>query len=311
MIITVTLNPAIDKTAEVQTMVPNGLNRLNHVILDVGGKGINVSKAIKELGGQSICTGFVAGDNGTWIEKKLDEMGLEYKFKRIDGNTRMNLKVLDQNMNLTELNEVGNEVNAEDLQAFKSELLKMTFAGDIVVLSGSVPKGVPIDIYKELVTLLKQKGAKVILDADGDLFTVGIEAGPNLIKPNKYELCKYFGLSEDVSDLDLIEQARKLLYKGIDTVVISLGSKGAIFITHEEVARVPGLDIIAHSAVGAGDSMVGALAYAMEQNYELIPLIKLAVATSAGAVMTKGTKAPSYAIVEKLMKEVQINFREK
>lgn len=311
MIITVTLNPAIDKTAQVDTMVANGLNRLNHVILDVGGKGINVSKAIKELGGQSICTGFIAGDNGTWIEKKLDEMGLESKFRHVDGNTRMNLKVLDHDMNLTELNEVGNEISAEDLQALKSELLAMTFAGDTVVLAGSVPKGVPKTIYKELITLLKEKGAKVILDADGDLFTEGIEAGPDLVKPNKYELCKYFNLSEDVSDLDLIENAKKLLYKGIHTVVISLGSKGAIFITHDEVACVPGLHINAHSAVGAGDSMVGALAYGMERNYELIPLIKLAVATSAGAVMTEGTKAPNYAIVEKLMREVEINFKER
>lgn len=309
MIITVTLNPAIDKTAQVKKMVPNGLNRLDHVLLDVGGKGINVSKAIKELGGQSICTGFVAGDNGAWIEKALDNMGLEYRFNLVDGNTRMNLKVLDEEMNLTELNEVGNEISAEDLELFKQNLLDMTFAGDIVVLAGSVPRGISKDIYKELVTLLKGKGAKVILDADGDLFTAGIEAGPHLIKPNKYELCKYFGLSEDVSDLDLIENAQKLLYKGIETVVISLGSKGAIFITHDEVARVPGLDIVAHSAVGAGDSMVGALAYGMENNYELIPLIKLAVATSAGAVMTQGTKAPKKAIVEKLIKEVEVYFR--
>lgn len=309
MIITVTLNPAIDKTAEVKTMIPNGLNRLDHVILDVGGKGINVSKAIKNLGGQSVCTGFTAGSNGEWIEDKLDQLGLEYKFVHTDGNTRMNLKVLDEKMNLTELNEIGTTISAESLQELKTELLKMTFSGDIVVLSGSVPQGVPKTIYKELITLLKEKGAKVILDADGELFTEGIESGPYLIKPNKYELCKYFGLSEDVSDLELIDQAKKLLYKGIEVVVISLGSKGAIFITHDEIARVPGLNIIAHSAVGAGDSMVGALAYGIEQDYELIPLIKLAVATSAGAVMTEGTKAPEYAIVEKLIKEVEINFR--
>lgn len=309
MIITVTLNPAIDKTAQVDTMVANGLNRLDQVILDVGGKGINVSKAIKELGGQSICTGFTAGNNGRWIENKLDELGLEYRFVHVDGDTRMNLKVLDKEMNLTELNEVGTEIKEEDLETFKKELLEMTFPGDMVVLSGSVPRGVPRTIYKELTTLLKEKGAKVILDADGDLFMHGIEAGPSLIKPNKYELCKYFGLSEDVSDLDLIENAQKLLYKGIDTVVISLGSKGAIFITHDEVARVPGLKIVAHSAVGAGDSMVGALAYGIEQEKELIPLIKLAVATSAGAVMTQGTKAPSLEVVEKLMNEVEINFR--
>lgn len=309
MIITVTLNPAIDKTAQVEKMVPNGLNRLNNIILDVGGKGINVSKAIKELGGKSICTGFVAGSNGKWIEDKLDELGLEYKFRHVEGNTRINLKVLDHDMNLTELNDAGDEISENDLSYLKEDLLSMVNTNDIVVLSGSVPSGVPVTIYQELITLLKGKGAKVILDADGELFTNGLEAGPTLIKPNKYELCKYFGLAQDVSDVELVSHAKKLLYKGIETVVISLGARGAIFITSEETAYIPGLKIIAHSAVGAGDSMVGALTYGMSENLELIPLIKLAVATSAGAVMTQGTKAPSRSVVEMLMKEVEIEFR--
>lgn len=309
MIITVTLNPAIDKTAHVEKMVPNGLNRLNNIILDVGGKGINVSKAIKELGGKSTCTGFVAGSNGKWIEDKLDSLGLDYKFRHVEGNTRINLKVLDRDMNLTELNDAGDEIRENDLRYLKEDLLEMVKANDIVVLAGSVPSGVPVNIYQELIIMLKEKGAKVILDADGELFTHGIEAIPTLIKPNKYELCKYFNLSEDVSDVELVSHAKKLLYKGIETIVISLGSKGAIFITNEETAYVKGLNIIAHSAVGAGDSMVGALAYGISEELELIPLIKLAVATSAGAVMTKGTKAPNRSVVEMLMKEVEIDFR--
>lgn len=309
MIITVTLNPAIDKTAHVEKMVPNGLNRLNNIILDVGGKGINVSKAIKELGGKSICTGFVAGSNGKWIEDKLDSLGLDYKFRHVEGNTRINLKVLDRDMNLTELNDAGDEIHENDLCYLKEDLLEMVNSDDIVVLAGSVPSGVPVTIYQELITMFKKKGAKVILDADGELFTHGIEAIPTLIKPNKYELCKYFNLSEDVNDVELVSHAKKLLYKGIETIVISLGSKGAIFITNEETAYVKGLNIIAHSAVGAGDSMVGALAYGISEELELIPLIKLAVATSAGAVMTKGTKAPNRSVVEMLMKEVEIDFR--
>ncbi len=309
MIITVTLNPAIDKTAMVETMIPNGLNRLSNVMIDVGGKGINVSKAIKELNGESICTGFIAGSNGEWIKSELDRMGLKHSFVEVFGNTRMNLKVLDKEMNLTELNETGNAISQDDLERFKEKLMDMTSSGDMVVFAGSVPQGVPTTIYQDLTKLLKEKGVKVILDADGDLFTRGIEAGPNLIKPNKYELCKYFGLSEDVDEIELIDNAKKLLYKGIETVVISLGSKGAIFITDDEIARVPGLNIIPHSAVGAGDSMVGALAYGISQDKELIPLIKLAVATSAGAVMTKGTKPPHISMVEMLMKEVEINFR--
>ena len=309
MIITVTLNPAIDKTAHVEKMIPNGLNRLNNIILDVGGKGINVYKAIKELGGKSICTGFVAGSNGKWIEDKLDSLGLEYKFRHVEGNTRINLKVLDRDMNLTELNDTGDQISESDLRYLKEDLIEMVKPNDIVVLAGSVPSGVPVTIYQELITMIKAKGAKVILDADGDLFTQGIKASPTLIKPNKYELCKYFGISEEVNDVELVSHAKKLLYKGIETVVISLGSRGAIFITNEETAYVKGLNIIAHSAVGAGDSMVGALAYGISEDLELIPLIKLAVATSAGAVMTKGTKAPSRSVVEMLMKEVEIDFR--
>ncbi len=309
MIITVTLNPAIDKTAHVEKMIPNGLNRLNNIILDVGGKGINVSKAIKELGGKSICTGFVAGSNGKWIEDKLDSLGLEYKFRHVEGNTRINLKVLDRDMNLTELNDTGDQISENDLRYLKEDLIEMVNPNHIVVLAGSVPSGVPVTIYQELITMIKAKGAKVILDADGDLFTQGIKASPTLIKPNKYELCKYFGISEEVNDVELVSHAKKLLYKGIETVVISLGSRGAIFITNEETAYVKGLNIIARSAVGAGDSMVGALAYGISEDLELIPLIKLAVATSAGAVMTKGTKAPSRSVVEMLMKEVEIDFR--
>ena len=193
MIITVTLNPAIDKTAHVEKMIPNGLNRLNSISLDVGGKGINVSKAIKELGGKSICTGFVAGSNGKWIEDKLDSLGLEYKFRHVEGNTRINLKVLDRDMNLTELNDTGDQISESDLRYLKEDLIEMVKPNDIVVLAGSVPSGVPVTIYQELITMIKAKGAKVILDADGDLFTQGIKASPTLIKPNKYELCKYFG----------------------------------------------------------------------------------------------------------------------
>lgn len=310
MIISVTMNPAIDKTAQVEQMVAGGLNRLSNSMSDVGGKGINVSKAIKELGGESICTGFIAGSNGKWIQEQLDILGLKHDFIEVSGNTRVNLKVLDRDMNLTELNEIGDSVKEIDIKRLEEKLMDLVKEGDIVVLAGSVPVGVPTTIYYSLINEIKAKGAKVILDADGELFSEGIEAIPHVIKPNKYELCKYFKMDESCSNIDLASAARNLLYKGIEMIVISLGAKGAMFLTHEETAYVKGLQVITHSAVGAGDSMVGALANGYAQNLELVPLIKLAVATSSGAVMTKGTKAPNRAIVEMLMKEVEIEFRQ-
>jgi 1-phosphofructokinase len=309
MIITVTLNPAIDKTAQVDTFVTGGLNRLENVIVDVGGKGINVSKAIKALGGTSLVTGFIAGSNGEWIEKEVANKGLQSNFETIAGNTRINLKVLDKDMNLTELNEAGAPVQKEDIEHITEKIVSLVQPGDIVVLSGSVPPNTPKDIYASLIKEIKEKLAKVILDADGDLFAQGIEAGPNIIKPNTHEICKYFNLPEDTHEVEVISKAKTLLYKGISLIALSMGSKGAVFITADETIVAPGLKIRANSSVGAGDSMVGALAYGLDTDMELIPLIKMAVATSAGAVMTEGTNPPTKEVIDMLIKEVTLECK--
>lgn len=311
MIVTVTFNPAIDKTIQVDELLVNKLNRLDNIITDVGGKGINVSKVIKELGGESLLTGFLAGNNGLWIEEELNKLGLNNHFKHIDGNTRVNLKILDRNMNLTELNEVGSEVMKEDLLGFENNLLTLVNNDDVVVFCGSVPKNVPKNIYASLITKVKNIGAKVILDADGELFDKAIEAGPLIIKPNRHELCKYFKLDEEVEDDVLIHQASKLLDKGIKLIVLSLGANGSVFITKDIIAKVDKIKVKTHSSVGAGDAMVGALAYGIINNFEIISLIKLAVATSVGAVMTKGTKAPNKSVIEELMNEVKIELIER
>lgn len=310
MIITVTLNPAIDKTAYVKTFIEGGLNRLENVVIDLGGKGINVSKAIKALGGDSIITGFIAGSNGDWIKQELDKQEFKTDFQIIEGNTRINLKVLDKEMNLTELNELGSPVHDKDIKDFIDKLLSMVNEGDLVVLSGSVPPNTPKDIYTTLIKGIKQKGSKVILDADGELFKEGIEAEPNIIKPNKYEICKYFDMDENASDFEVISQARSLLlYKNMDLIALSMGAKGAVFLTRDETVIVPGLKVRTNSAVGAGDSMVGALAYGISQELELIPLVKLAVATSAGAVMTEGTNPAPKEVVDMLIKEVKVECK--
>lgn len=306
MIITVTMNPAIDKTALIKKFTVGGLNRLTNPISDMGGKGINVSKAIKALGGESLCTGFIAGENGQWIIQQLENMNIQHDFIKVEGNTRVNLKILDESMTLTELNEVGQKISKEDLELLIHKLNKLTQKDDIVILAGSVPLGIKHDIYAKMINDLKKKEVKVILDADGDLFKEGIEACPFLIKPNKYELCQYFNLNQNCSNDELIEKAKTLLTKGIQVIVISLGSKGAIFLTNHQTIFVKGINVKAHSAVGAGDSMVGAIAYGLSQNFDLDPLIRLAVATSAGAVMSEGTKPPTRDVVDSLVSLVKI-----
>lgn len=306
MIITVTFNPAIDKTAEVDTLHVGGLNRLCNVRMDAGGKGVNVSKTIQALGGKTLCTGFLAGNSGEYIQSILQDMQIESDFVWVEGATRTNLKVLDDQRELTELNEAGPYIQGEQIQALMDKILSLCDETTLVVLSGNVSPGVEKSIYRDMIYKIKEKKASVILDADGELFKEGIQAHPMIIKPNKYELALHFGMGKDFTNQDIIQKAKGLLNEETKLVVVSMGGEGSIFLSKDGVYQANALSIQAHSSVGAGDAMVAAIAYASEQEYALEDLIRLAVATSAGAVMTEGTNPASKEVVENLMKQVQI-----
>lgn len=307
MIITVTMNPAIDKTVDLEHMVSGGLNRLKNVIVDAGGKGINVSKTIKELGGKTVATGFLGGSGGLLIQKVLKEQGIQADFIEIKNEVRTNLKVVEADGNVTELNEPGPVVTEEELEALTQKLLSYANEEALFVLAGSIPNGIKKDVYKNLTFRLKEKGAKVFLDADGELFIHALEACPDIIKPNRHELEEYFHKDYRVDEAELITMGKQLLEKGIGMVAISLGQMGALFLTREEVLKCPGLKVVAHSTVGAGDAMVAALSYGLNQGLALEECVKLGVATSAGAVTTKGTKPPKRELVDELLHKVQVN----
>lgn len=309
MIITVTMNPAIDKTADIETFQYDSLNRISRTVHDAGGKGINVSKTILHLGGKSIATGFLAGDSGTFIEKSLQKMGIETDFVWVEGETRTNMKVVDNRGKVTEFNEPGPTILAKDLEALILKLEKMANPEVLFVLAGSVPKGIDKDVYGQIIEKVKKKGAKVFLDADGELFVKALEAKPDFIKPNNYELQQYFKFNGEASERDLIKMGKALQDKGIGSVAISLGSKGALFILPVGVIKVPGLKVEAHSTVGAGDAMVAALAYGIDAKLSIEECIKFGVATSAGAVTTVGTKPPSRELVEQLKEQVVLALK--
>lgn len=303
MITTVTFNPAIDKTAVVDELVCGGLNRLKDVRQDAGGKGINVSKTLAAMGIASTATGFLAGSGGQFIRKRLDECGISHDFVEVEGNTRTNLKVLDREMNLTELNEPGLSITEENVGQLQDKLAGL--AG-VLVLSGNVGPGVPSDIYRTLTETAHRAGAKVILDADGILFKEGIKAHPDVIKPNRFELAQYFGLPEEELDTErMIELARSLLKKDTRLVVISMGIEGSLFVTEGRALRLPALKIEFQSAVGAGDAMVAGLAWGLEHDLSLERMLVRSVALSAGACMTEGTQPADAATVETLMKKVE------
>jgi len=306
-IITVTLNPALDKTAKVKELVPGGLNRLEDIVTDAGGKGINVSKMISALGGESIASGFIGGDAGEEIEKTLNRIGIKTDFVRVKHPTRTNLKVLSKEHGITEFNEPGGAVSFDEMSALKEKLVYYAKPGVIFAFSGSLPRGADLTTYATLISLVKEKGAAVFLDADGEAFSAAIEAKPDYIKPNKFELMQYFAHKEEQLSMESCDVlCRKLVGKGIKMVVSTMGADGAIFVTANETLIVSGIKIQASSTVGAGDSMVGALLYAFERGMALPEAAALSVAASAGAVATEGTKPPSLEKVNELVKQVKI-----
>ncbi len=305
MIITVTMNPAIDKTVDLEHMVQGGLNRVKNVIIDAGGKGINVSKTIKELGGETIATGFVGGSSGMLIKKVLQDLGIQSDFVEIEHEIRTNLKVVEADGRVTEFNEPGPQVKGEELEVLTQKLLSYANEEALFVLAGSIPNGIDRTIYQTLTNRLKEKGAKVFVDADGELFIHSLEAGPDIIKPNRLELEEYYHMDYSLDEDELIDMGQSLLEKGIGMITISLGQEGALYITKDQVLKCPGLKVEAHSTVGAGDAMVAALSFSYHQGLPLEECAKLGIAASAGAVTTKGTKPPKRELVDRLLKEAK------
>lgn len=308
MIITVTMNPAIDKTVEVDKLQPGGLNRIQKMEFDAGGKGINVSKTIHALGGETTAVGFLGGNAGTLIENVLKEKGIQTDFIRVEGETRTNTKVFEKSGNVTELNEPGPFISENQVKELMDKLEGYAKEGTLFVLAGSIPNGVDSDIYKKIIEMVHKKGAKVLLDADGPLLKKGLEAFPDIIKPNRVELEEYAGMDYRASDDELLNIAKSFIKKGIETVAVSMGMGGAILVRKDYQVRCPALLVKAHSTVGAGDAMVAALAYAWEQKLNNEETVLYCMAASAGAVTTIGTKPPDKELVEELKQQVTINI---
>nr|HPM00430.1 1-phosphofructokinase family hexose kinase [Bacillota bacterium] len=230
MIKTVTMNPAVDKTLEIDNFRIGAVNRISSIRLDAGGKGINVSKTIKALGGSSLATGILAGSNGEYIKSYLDYLGIDNDFLFIKGETRINIKIVDKlNGTNTDINEPGTYLSAEELNLMEKKVFSEINSDSILVLSGSVPANVPKSIYQEWTERGKKSGARVLLDSDGELLREGIKAEPYLVKPNINELERLLGRKLESRD-EIVKAAKSLLETGAEIVVVSLGADGAVFV---------------------------------------------------------------------------------
>jgi len=310
MVITVTLNPAMDKTLTVDNYTLGKVNRAQSIRYDIGGKGINVSKVLINLGIQSTCTGFLGGIWQKTFQEELANRKIECNFIGTVGNTRTNTKIVDnKNKTYTDLNEQGPFIDLDLLSEFLVAFEKMCNKGDIVVLSGGVSLNIPEDIYGTLTSIAKGKGALVILDADGPLLRKGLTEKPQIIKPNNHELSSLFDIDEK-NDEEILQAAHKLRSQGIQKVLVSLGERGGFYITEKGTYYAKGLKVNVKSTVGAGDSMVAALVYSIINKLDDIDTLKFATACGAATVGLEGTEACTLSQINELISKVEINIRE-
>lgn len=306
MILTVTMNVAIDKLYIVDNLTPGEVIRVKKCNYTAGGKGLNVSRVAKILGEDVIATGFIGGYAGDYVEDQLKTNNIKTDFVRVSGESRSCINIIDSKTRVqTELLEPGVEVSKKDICKFIEKYIKLASKSDIIAISGSVPKGVGESLYPELIKISKEKGKKVILDTSGKLLKAGIKACPTMIKPNKDELQSLLGIK--VSDYkSAIEAAKKLYNSGIEMVVVSLGKDGAILVCDEGVFHSKPPKINAVNTVGCGDSMVAAFATGFLRGYSKEETLRFAVAVSSASALTIETGSFCPESMKKILERVEI-----
>lgn len=291
MTTTVTLSPCLDKTVSCERFDVDSMNRVELLSLDIGGKGINVSRALKRLGLKTKAIGFnFAG--GEMIERTLERENIPHDFIKCEGDLRINLKVFDKSRrNTIEINEKSACVGAEQLDEFTESFVRAVRKSDNLVLTGSLPQGMPNDIYKTLGELAKRENpdVRLILDAQGEVLLKGLEAKPFMIKPNLFELEATFGIKLETTE-DIISLCRKIIedYE-VKVVLASMSAKGAVLVTKDEAIYREAVKVDVKSTQGAGDSMVAGVCLALDKGLSLGEALDYAVCCAAGAISGVGT----------------------
>ncbi len=305
MIYTVTLNPALDRTVVVDSLTPDDTVRLVSDIRHAAGKGVDVSRVIRTLGGNSVALGFYGGFEGMELEGRLMNDGIISNLTPVGGSTRVNLHI-----HVRETNEhyliaaKGPDIQPVELGNFMQRYRSMVDPS-YVVISGSLPPGVNSGIYGQLVLTAREKGALVALDADGASLKAGLSSGPDIIKPNAHELGRLVGkpLSEEK---DIVAAARSLHASGVGYVLVSLGSRGIILVSDEGILKGVPPKVETDSTVGAGDSALAGFIYAHSLGRGLEGCLQLACAAGAATAMSQGTSLCAKEIVEELSPLVQV-----
>lgn len=302
MIYTVTLNPSIDYVITLDNLTKGQVNRISKEHIYPGGKGINVSRVLKNLDNDNISLGFVSGFTGDFIVNSLNNLNLKSNFIKVkEGFTRINVKIKSQEE--TEINGKGPKISQEELNKFYKIIDKLT-DGDILILSGSIPSCLDDNLYEKIMERVNSKDIKVVVDATKNLLLNVLKYRPFLIKPNNHELAEMFGV-ELKSTEDIIFYTKKLKQMGAQNVLISMGKDGALLVSENEdifISSVAKGEVV--NSVGAGDSMVAGFVsgYLKTGSYEEA----LRLGSASGGATAFSSDLATREFIDKLVKEINI-----
>lgn len=302
MIYTLTLNPSVDYIVELESFHLGYLNRSIHEAKFPGGKGINVSRVLKQMDVASKALGFTGGFTGKYIVEYLEKEKIETDFVNVSGDSRINIKL--KTGEETEINANGPDISSSDFLLLKEKIRHLS-SGDLLVLAGSIPTVLPADTYEELAKACSQNGAEFVVDAERDLLKSVLRHHPFLIKPNHHELGELFHTTIS-SPQEAIPFAKKLLDLGAQNVIVSLAGKGAVFVNQETacVANVP--KGIVRNSVGAGDSMVAGFLAQYQKGNDLLSAFRYSVASGSATAFSLGLCTQE--TIEQLLPQVSIEI---
>lgn len=305
MIYTLTLNPAIDRELQVPAIAFGDVLRASAHRVDVGGKGFNVSRALRAMDTDSVALGFVGGHAGEMIAEGLSRLGIATDFVRIaGGETRTNVSVVAPDRHI-KVNEAGPGITPDEELRLVEKVRALARAGDWWVLSGSLPPGASTEVYAEVIRIVRAAGGRALLDTSGPALSLACAAGPFLVKPNAAEARELTGLAVETPE-QVLAAALSVHQRGAANVLVSMGKRGAVLSDGARAWVAAAPEVVERNPVGAGDSMLAGLVWSLSRGMPLPEALRWAVASGAAAASLAGTAFGSTAMVEELAKRVEL-----
>jgi 1-phosphofructokinase family hexose kinase len=306
MIVTVTLNPSLDRTLSVPGLNPGAVQRGRLVREDLGGKGVNVARSLRALGIPSRILGFAGGWSGAALQDRLLAEGFDVAFVQVGAEIRQNITLLDEkNGQYTKINEMGPEVQPQHVAALEEQIADLAQPGDLWAFCGSLPPGAPADLYAKLIERVQISQAQAFLDTSGSALRLGVSVRPFSIKVNTDEAGELLNQSLE-GDLEISRLAGDLLEGATRLVVLTRGARGLVLAMggQKVVAVPPQVDV--RSSVGAGDASLAGLLWGVAEKCDPVTLARRAVACGTAAAMQEGTGVGEAALVHKLLEKVEV-----